>query len=257
MTLSILPEFAIAFALVFARIGTMMMLVPGLGERSTPMRVRLSLAVLVTILTLPIVRAGLPTSLANLPGIAKILIGELLVGFTFGLAGRFLMSSLQTAGVLIAQQMGLSFTMMLDPTHGDQGQSAVISSFLTLLGISLIMAMNLHHVALLGIVDTYRSFAPGEVPASGDAAQLAISVAQSAFSVGVQISTPFLVFGLVFNVGLGVLSRMMPQLQVFFLAMPATVLVGTVILIFVLSLMMEGFTGHIAKVYLEIFPGAR
>jgi flagellar biosynthesis protein FliR len=255
MTVSLLPEFAIAFALVFARIGTMMMLVPGLGERTTPARIRLGLAVLVTLLTLPVVRAGLPKSMANLPAMANLLIGELMVGFTFGLVGRFLMSSLQTAGVLIAQQMGLSFTMMLDPTGGDRGQSAVISSFLSLLGIALILSMNLHHVALMGIVDSYRSFAPGEVPNAGDAAQLAINVAQSAFAVGVQISAPFLVFGLVFNVGLGVLSRMMPQLQVFFLAMPATVLIGTVILIFVLSLMMQGFTGHVATVYRDIFPG--
>lgn len=257
MNIAVSPEFAIAFALVFARIGTMMMLVPGLGERTIPGRIRLILAVMVTLIAVPIVRPGLPTSMADLPGIYRLLIGELLIGFTFGLSARFLLSSLQTAGVLIAQQMGLSFTMMIDPANGDQGQSAVVARFLTLLGIALIMALNLHHVALLGIVDSYRSFSPGELPSTGDAAQLAINVAQSAFSVGVQISAPFLVFGLVFNVGLGVLSRMMPQLQVFFLAMPATILVGTVILIFVLSLMMDGFTAHVARVFGEIFPGSR
>jgi len=257
MSITILPEFAIAFALVFARVGTMMMLMPGLGERAAPARVRLVLAVMVTMITLPIVRAGLPASLANLPAIVNLLVVELLIGFTFGLAGRFITSSLQTAGVLISQQMGLSFSMMMDPSHGDQGQSAVISSFFALLGISLIFAANLHHVALMGIVDSYRSFAPGEMPAAGDAAQLAISVAHSAFSVGVQLSAPFLVFGLVFNIGLGILSRMMPQLQVFFLAMPATVLIGTIILILVLALMMDGFLQHMARIFSELFPGAR
>lgn len=257
MTIRLLPEFVVVFALVFARVGTMMMLMPALSERVTPTRVRLGFAVFVTLITLPIVRAGLPQSLANLPGVINLLIVELLIGFTFGLSARFLMSSLQTAGVLISQQMGLSYTMMLDPTHGDQGQSAVIGSFFSLLGIALIFATNLHHVALMGIVDTYRTFSPGEMPPAGDAAQLAITVAQSAFSVGVQISAPFLVFGLVFNVGLGVLSRMMPQLQVFFLAMPATVLVGTVILIFVLGLMMDGFLAQVAQVFGELFPGGR
>lgn len=257
MNVSILPEFAIAFALVFARVGTMMMLLPGLSERSTPARIRLGLAAMVTLITLPIVRAGMPTSLANLPAVVQMLISELLIGFTFGLAGRFITSSLQTAGVLISQQMGLSFSMMMDPTHGDQGQSAVISSFFALLGISLIMAMNLHHVALMGIVDSYRTFTPGELPPAGDAAQLAISIAHSAFNVGVQLSAPFLVFGLVFNMGLGILSRMMPQLQVFFLAMPATVLIGTIILILILSLMMDGFLAHVASVFGELFPGSR
>lgn len=257
MNVSILPEFAIAFALVFARVGTMMMLLPGLSERSTPGRIRLGLAVMVTLITLPIVRAGMPTSLANLPAVVTLLISELLIGFTFGLAGRFITSSLQTAGVLISQQMGLSFSMMFDPTHADQGQSAIISSFFALLGISLVLAANLHHVALMGIVDSYRSFAPGELPSSGDATQLAISVAHSAFNVGIQLSAPFLVFGLVFNVGLGILSRMMPQLQIFFIAMPAGVLIGTIILILVLALMMDGFVQHVAAVFSEIFPGSR
>lgn len=257
MVIRILPEFAIAFALVFARVGTMMMLMPGLSERSTPTRVRIGMAVMVTLVALPGVRAGLPKTLDNLPAVLTLLLGELAIGFTFGLAARFLMSSLQTAGVLIAQQIGLSFAMSVDPVRGDQGQAAVVGSFLTLLGVSLIFATNLHHVALMGIVDSYNSFAPGQVPASGDAAQLALGVAHSAFNTGIQLSAPFLVFGLVFNAGLGILSRMMPSLQVFFLAMPAGVLIGTIILIMVLSLLMDGFLAHVGATFRELFPGAR
>ncbi|CAN1552308.1 FliR Flagellar biosynthesis pathway, component FliR [Rhabdaerophilaceae bacterium] len=257
MTFSILPEFALLFALVFARVGTMMMLLPGLGERSAPGRMRLILALFVTLAIIPIVRSTIPSGALTLQTAVPLLITELLVGFTFGLMGRFLMGSLQTAGVLISQQIGLSFTMALDPTGGDRGQSAAISSFLAMLGVSLILAANLHHVAIAGIVDSYKTILPGSTPESGDAAQLAILVASSAFSTGVQISAPFLVFGLVFNIGLGVLSRMMPQLQIFFLAMPAAILLGTVIFIFVLGTMMEGFIGQITTVYRELFPGLR
>lgn len=256
MIVRLLPEFAIAFMLVFARVGTMMMLVPGLGERTTPTRIRIVLAAMVTLITLPIVRGALPTSLADLPGIVRLLVIEALIGFTFGLAGRFLMSSLQTAGVIIANQIGLAFTMSLNPAGGDQGQSTALSTFLTLLGVSLILATDLHHVAFIGIVDSYRTLQPGQVPASGDAAQLAVTIAASSFATGVQISAPFLVFGLVFNVGLGVLSRMMPALQVFFLALPGTLLFGTVILIIVLSVMMDGFLAHVARTFRELFPGA-
>lgn len=257
MTFSVLPEFAIAFALVFARIGTMMMLLPGLGERTAPVRVRLILAVMVVFVVLPVLRPGLPTSPANFPDLVRVLIGEMMIGFTFGLAGRFLMSSLTTAGVIIAQQLGLSFTMIFDPANASQGQSAIIGSFLSMLGISLILAMNIHHVALLGLVDSYQTFRPGEIPPAGDAVQLALGVATSAFNTAVQISAPFLVFGLIFNLGLGILSRMMPQLQVFFLAMPAGILIGTLILVLVLGLMMDGFTNHVMQVYRELFPGVR
>ncbi|MCA1952894.1 MAG: flagellar type III secretion system protein FliR [Hyphomicrobiales bacterium] len=255
MSFSVLPEFALAFMLVFARVGTMMMLVPGLGERTTPMRIRLTLAILVALVMMPLVRPDLPKSLANLPAIANLLLVELMIGFTFGLASRFLMSSLQLAGVIIANQMGLAFTMSINPAGGDQGQSVALATFLSLLGISLILAAELHHVALMGIADSYRTLAPGQAPASGDAAQLAVMVAQSAFATGVQISAPFLVFGLVFNVGLGILSRMMPQLQVFFLALPASILLGTVVLIIVLSLMMDSFMTHVVRVFRELFPG--
>lgn len=255
MNVSIAPQFAVAFLLVFARVGTMMMLLPGIGERTTPARLRLSLAVLVTLLIVPIVRPNLPGGLDDLPRVVQLLVIELMIGFTFGLAGRFVISSLQLAGVIIANQMGLAFTMSINPAGGDQGQSVALSTFLTLLGLSLILAANLHHVALMGIVDSYRTLGLGEAPATGDAAQLAVRVAQSSFATGVQLSAPFLVFGLVFNVGLGVLSRMMPQLQVFFLALPASVLVGTLLLILVLSLMMDGFTGHVAAVFRELFPG--
>ncbi len=257
MTISILPEFALAFMLVFARVGTMMMLLPGLGEQVAPQRVRLAFALFVTLLTLPIVRPAFPPVGLNLDVAVRLLITEILIGVTFGLSGRFLMSSLQTAGVLISQQIGLSFTMALDPTGGDRGQAAALGTFLSLLGVSLILASNLHHVAIAGIVDSYLTLRPGTLPQSGDAAQLALTVANSAFITAVQISAPFLVFGLVFNVGLGVLSRMMPQLQIFFLAMPGMILLGTVIFIFVLGLMMDGFLAHVTLVYRELFPGLR
>lgn len=257
MGIQILPEFALALMLCFARIGTMMMLMPGLSERAAPARVRLAMALMVTLAVLPLVRESMPRGTADLPRVIAVLFGELAIGFTFGLAARFVMSSLQTAGVLIAQQIGISFAMSVDPIHGDQGQAAVVSSFLTLLGVTLIFATNLHHVAILGIFDSYNSFRPGELPKAGDAAQLALMVAHASFNTGIQLAAPYLVFGLVFNMGLGILSRMMPQLQVFFLAMPASLLIGTIILILVLSLMMDGFLAHVANTFREIFPGAR
>ena len=257
MTIRLLPEFVIVFALVFARVGTMIMLLPALGEQAAPARARLAFAVLVALITLPVIRAKLPVSLGNLPVVVTLLITELLIGFTFGLAARFVMSALQTAGVVVSQQIGLSYTMILDPTHADHGQSAVMSSFFMMLGVGLVFAANLHHVALMGIVDSYRSLAPGDLPASGDAAQLALTLASASFSTGIQLSAPFLVFAMVFNIGLGILSRMMPQLQVFFLAMPASVLLGTIILILVLSLMMDGFVTSVGMAFRELFPGLR
>lgn len=257
MTISILPEFALVFALVFARIGTMCMLMPGLGERVAPGRIRLVVAVFLTLLVIPIIRPLVPVSGVSLPQAIPLLISEMLIGFTFGLSARFLMSSLQTAGMVISQQIGLSFTMALDPTGGDRGQAAAIGTFLSMLGVAMIFATNLHHVAIAGMIDSYETLRPGSVPASGDAAQLALTVMSSAFATAVQISAPFLVFGLIFNVGLGILSRLMPQLQIFFLAMPAMIMLGAVVFILVIGLMMDGFLAHVVRTYREFFPGLR
>lgn len=257
MNVSILPEFALVFMLVFARVGTMLMLIPGLGERVAPARIRVTLAMFITLLSIPIVRPVLPVNGISLPQAVPLLLTEMMVGLTFGLCARFLMSSLQTAGLLISQQIGLAFTMSIDPTGGDRGQAAAIGTFLSLLALSLIFATNLHHVAIAGIIDSYGTIRPGSAPASGDAVELAIAVVSSAFVTAVQISAPFLVFGLVFNVGLGILSRLMPQLQIFFLAMPAMILLGAIVFIFVIGLMMDGFLAHIMRAYREFFPGLR
>ncbi len=215
---------------------------------------RLAFALFVTLLTLPIVRPAFPPVGLNLDVAVRLLITEILIGVTFGLSGRFLMSSLQTAGVLISQQIGLSFTMALDPTGGDRGQAAALGTFLSLLGVSLILASNLHHVAIAGIVDSYLTLRPGTLPQSGDAAQLALTVANSAFITAVQISAPFLVFGLCLQRRP---RRALPHdaaIADLFFAMPGMILLGTVIFIFVLGLMMDGFLAHVTLVYRELFP---
>jgi len=257
MTIRLLPEFAMLFLLVFARVGTMVMLLPGLGEQIAPAQTRLILALFITLLALPLVRSSFPPFGSSFSGMMTLLLMEMMIGFTFGLAGRFIMSILQTAGVLVSQEMGLSFTMTLDPTGGDRGQAAAIGNFLSMLGVLLILSSNLHHVAIMGMIDSYKTLVPGQAPPSGDALELGLMVASSAFATAVQISSPFIVFALVFNVGLGVLSRMMPQLQIFFLAMPAMILLGTLIFILVLGLMMDGFLLEATRIYGELFPGSR
>jgi flagellar biosynthetic protein FliR len=156
-----------------------------------------------------------------------------------GLSVRMVVGALQTAGNIVAQQLGLAFAMSVDPAMG--GQQAAIGNFLTLLGITLIFAADLHHLALTAIGDSYTFLPPGGVPEVGDAAMLAIRAVGRSFALAVQIAAPFIVFAMLFNLGLGVLSRLMPQLQVFFLALPATILIGMLVLLAVVGVMMAVF----------------
>ncbi len=245
MNLTILPEFAAAFALVMARVGTLVMLMPGIGDRSIPARSRLAFAMLLSLLLLPIVRPLLPVS-GGIEVLVKLLFMELLVGFMIGTAVRMTLMAMQLAGTIIAQQMALSFSSTVDPTAGVQNPT--IATFLVLVATAMIFALDLHHLAIRGMHDSYALLAPGAVPPVGDAAQLIVQTFTTAFRVGVQISAPFLVFAIVFNVGLGILSRLMPQLQIFFLAMPAAIIIGTLILILSIGVMMNVFVGHLGSV---------
>jgi flagellar biosynthetic protein FliR len=155
---------------------------------------------------------------------------------------------------VVAQQLGLGFVTAVDPTQGQQG--VIIGNFLTILGLALLFATNLHHLVIAALDDSYTLFVPGEVPLTGDMAALMTRTLAGAFRVGVQLSAPFLVFGLLFNIGLGLLSRLMPQMQVFFVGMPLSILAGFMMLFLLISAMMGTYLGSVEGVLRDLAPHA-
>lgn len=243
MTVEIGPQLAFAFMLIFARVGTIVMLMPAFGESLIPVRLRLVLALTLAFVLYPLVADSYPPLPETLPGAIVLLGGELLVGFFIGLIARMISAALQVAGSTIAFQTGLGFAQNVDPTQGQQG--ALFSSFLSMLGVMLIFATDLHHVFIAALHDSFQLFAPGGPLPTGDGAQMLIEVIGRTFAVGIQISAPFIAFGLIFYLGLGVLSRLMPQIQIFFLALPANIMLGLIIFGLVLGGLMTWFLGHV------------
>ncbi len=249
---SFLPALAAAFMLVFARVGTMVMLLPGLGEMSVPVRVRLTVALLLAAVLLPLHRTAYALDLRSFGPVLAMLGEEMFVGAVLGLTARLMISALQVAGNVVAQQLGLGFVTEIYPTQGQQ--SVIVGNFLTLLGITLIFATDLHHLVIAALNDSYTLFRPGEVPLLGDVSAHTTRTVAAAFRIGIQLSAPFIVFGLLFNLGLGILSRLMPQMQVFFVGLPVSILVGFLILILVLGAMMTLFLGSVENVLRELAP---
>jgi flagellar biosynthesis protein FliR len=252
--ISFLPALMAAFLLVFARVGTMLMLLPGLGEMMIPARVRLTSALVLAALMLPLHRAAYQIDLKTLGPVLVLLAEEVLIGALLGMTARLTISALQVTGSIVAQQLGLGFVTTVDPTLGQQG--LIVGNFLTILGIALFFATDLHHLVIAALDDSYTLFQPGEVPLTGDMAALTTRTIASAFRIGVQISAPFLVFGIIFNLGLGVLSRLMPQMQVYFVGMPLSILAGFLILLLILGAMMTTFLGGVEAVLRELAPHA-
>jgi flagellar biosynthesis protein FliR len=247
-----LPALAATFMLVFARIGTMVMLLPGLGEMSVPVRVRLTVALVLAGVLLPLHQAAYQIDLRSFGPLIALLGQELFIGAMLGLTARLTMAGLQIAGNVIAQQLGLGFVTAVDPTQGQQ--SVIVGNFLTVLGVTLIFATDLHHLVIAALDDSYKLFQPGEIPLLGDVAALTTRTVAAAFRIGIQLSAPFLVFGLLFNLGLGVLARLMPQMQVFFVGLPLSILLGFLILIVVLGAMMTTFLGSVEDVLHALAP---
>jgi len=243
VSFQILPELSFAFLLIFSRIGTMVMLLPGLGERSFPVRVRLSVALILTLVFYPFASAYYPSPLGGIVQVIALLIGELAIGFVLGIAGRMMLGALQTAGTIVANQLGLGFVTAVDPSQGQQG--ALIGTFLSLLAVALIFATDTHHLVIAALGQSYEIFRPGVFPETGDAAKYAAELAAGSFKIAVQISAPMLIFGLIFNVGLGVLAKLMPQMQVFFIAMPASIILGFAVFALVLATMMGVYLSYL------------
>src|ERR1700758_1990075 len=252
LDVSLLPALAAAFMLAFARVGAMVMLLPGLGESNIPVRIKLSIALLLTLIILPLHRQAYHVDMTSMTSLLVLMLHEIVIGIILGATARVTLSALQVAGSIIAQQVGLGFVTSVDPTQGQQG--VLIGNFLTMLGVTMLFATDSHYLVISALNDSYTVFAPGEIMPSGDGAALAARAFTAAFRIGLQLSGPFLVFGLVFNIGLGVLARLMPQMQVYFVAVPLSIFAGFLILAFVLAAMMGTFLDYFIGVMHAMVP---
>lgn len=241
--LSTLPvDGLVAFA-VLARVGAMMMTAPAFGDFTLSPKIRLAVALAVSAALAPAASSSFP-DFAEEPGvltIAALIFGEIAVGLFLGLVARALAAALNVAGQIIALQMGLSLAQIFDPSQEIQG--AIIGGFLAILGTTMIFATDMHHLLLAALRDSYFLFAPGGAIDIGDMAETMIATLSFAFSLGVRLAAPFIVFGLVFYAGAGVLNRLMPQAQVFFMMMPANLVLGLMLLMLTTGLMMTVFLG--------------
>ena len=250
--ISFLPALGAAFILAFGRIGGMVMLLPGFGEANLPARVRLTIALVLTAVLLPLHRQAYAVNLNSLAPVIVEMVEEVVVGLVIGMSARLAISALQIAGSVVAQQLGLGFVTSIDPTQGQQG--ALVGNFLTVLGVTLIFATDMHYLVIAAMNDSYAVFKPGELPFAGDVAKHMTQVVAASFRIGVQLAAPFIVFGLLFNLGLGVLSRLMPQMQVFFIGLPLSILLGLLLLLLVMGAMMGTFVGYLQGVLGELAP---
>jgi flagellar biosynthetic protein FliR len=244
--LTLLPvDIFVAFA-VFCRVGAFFMTAPAFGDFSLSPRLRLAAALAVAAALAPVAGANYPATPEGGPvTMAGLIAGELAVGGFLGLLARILMSALNVAGQIIAMQTGLAMAQAFDPNQELQG--AIVGGFLAILGTTMIFATDLHHLLLAALAESYVVFGPGGAPNFGDMSNLVVDAVSRAFSLGFRLAAPFVLFGLVFYAGAGILNRLMPQAQVFFMLMPANLVVGLLLLMLTTGLLMSAFLDAFAE----------
>lgn len=249
MTLE-LPALIFAAGLIFARLGAILMLMPGFGEPSVPANIRLTMALLVSLALGPVVADGLPPMPAQPLVLAAMVVTEVVIGLMIGAVARIFMSTAAVAGQLIGMQSGLAFAQSFDPSMGSQG--ALVATFLNLTFVTLLFATNVHHMLLYTATNSYVVFPAGDLPSMSGAARWALDSFVDAFRIGVQLAAPLIVFALVFYLSLGVLSRLMPQAQIFFIAMPSNIMVGLFILTIALGAMSAVWLDRMQRFAIEM-----
>ena len=235
-----------AVLIAFARIGTALMFLPGLGEMRIPARHRLALGVILSLGLIPAIPVTPPDQTAQL---ALLLAREGLIGLYIGVGARILFSALQALGAFIANVTSLSSALAAGDT-GYEGSTA-ITSLLTMAGIALLFATDAHHLMLRGLFHSYELIPPGWLPLGDLAGQVARLVARS-FYIAALMGAPFFLLAVLLNLGLGLANRVMPSMPVFFVAGPVNIALGLGLLMLIAPAILVWFSDDFGSFFLEL-----
>jgi flagellar biosynthetic protein FliR len=243
MTYSPLNDFLLselfAFILIFCRIGSAIMIMPGIGESYVSPRVRLLFSLVLSIMLTPLLKKTIPMMPEAGLSLFMLIGAEILVGLFIGTVARTLLIAVHVAGHIMALQSSLASATVFDPNSG--GQSAVISNLLSLCAITLFFVLNLHHLTIAAIVQSYDVFTPGRLPNISDMNMLHLRIFADSFALGVMLAAPHIVFGLLFNLVGGLMNRVMPSFQVFFVLMSPQILLSLLLLFATVSMVLQVF----------------
>ncbi|OFW99577.1 MAG: hypothetical protein A3E78_00305 [Alphaproteobacteria bacterium RIFCSPHIGHO2_12_FULL_63_12] len=239
---------------VIARMSAVAFLAPGLGERATPMRVRLAAVFAMTMLVAPtLADAGAPQTVS--PAALAALIGaEAMSGFIIGFSMRLVIFILQMTGTIAAQH--LSMSMLFGPGIGHD-QESPLSTILIMAGLAVAAAGGLHVEIAASLVRSYQLFPFGEAPLATDAAEWASRAGGEAIAIAFTLAAPFVILGFVYTLALAAMSRAMPQLMAAFVGAPAIIFAGMILIAGAASVIVSHWAGILAAVIADPVGGMR
>lgn len=212
---------------VFVRVGAAMAVMPVLGERSIPVRIRLLLSLAMAVIVAPAVYTTVSVPAPGLGTLARILITETIAGLALGIALRLFVLALQTAGAIAAQSTSLS---QLTGNNAMDPMPA-IGQVLTVSALALMMMTGLHVKAAALFILSYKAMPLGAFPDAAILGDWGQAQVNQAFRLAFTLAGPFVILSMLYNLTLGVINKAMPQLMVAFVGAPVITL-GAIALLF-------------------------
>ena len=233
-------EYLTAAFLIFVRVSSMMMTAPFFSTTVFPVRVKVFFALITSILLYPIIPAAnvMPDTDAAVIELLVVIVQEILTGVALGLVGQLVFAGLELSGSLISIQAALSFANVVDTMS--QQQIAVISNIFSMLAILYFLMIEGDKVYILALARSFESIPVGTAQLQA-ASPLFLQLATQLFITGVQIASPFLIVFFLLNLSFAIFARIMPQANIFFIALPIKVGVGMIMLVFIIPYLPVAF----------------
>ncbi len=216
------------------------MLLPAFSDDAVPGQIRLLIAFGFSIAMYGILGPQVPDVGAGVD-LGLVIISEMLTGLALGMMIKIMFLAITVAGSIMSLQVGLTAAVAPDAALG--GQVPIMAKFVSIAAIVICLTLNLHHLWIAAMVNSYNAFPIGGLPPAQDFAELAVATATRSMALGVSLAAPLIVFGIVFNVALGLSARLAPTIQVFFIAQPLNILLGLALFATIIGAILMAF-GH-------------
>ena len=253
MTAAALLTLAPAFALVLARIGAAMALLPGVGETAVPAIVRIGLALAMTILLLPDLQPLMPPMPAAGLTMGLMVASEVITGLWFGWVARMIALALPVGVQFIGYLIGLSSVLQPDPELG--AQSSVLGKLFQMAVPVLLLVSGLYQLPLRALDGLFQLIPPGHILPPAESAQVAVRAVGTGFSLALQLASPFAVIGVAWHLAMGLIARVVSRMQIYFVSMPGQIMLGLALLMITASTMILAWRDSAAS-FLSALPGS-
>jgi flagellar biosynthetic protein FliR len=217
-----------AFLWPFLRISAMFAAAPLFSSRMMPIKVRLLIALLLSLMLVPMI-PDVPALEPFSPAALLVSVHQVLIGLGMGFILQLVFTAFAIAGELIAMSMGLGFASMIDPQNGVQ--TPVLSSYFVIVVTLLFLALNGHLTLIMMIIESFHSLPIGLDGVERDGIWHLVAWASSMFAGAVLVALPALGSLLLVNIAFSVMTRTAPQLNIFAVGFPLTLMLGFIFIL--------------------------